>query len=131
DAWNGKDADAFAAAFAEDGVTIGWDGSELAGRAAIAAELARIFADHEPGRYLGKLRGVRPLGADVELLRAVSGVVPAGQDQLRPELNAQQALLPERRDGRWQVVLYQNTPAQLHGRPDLADQLTAELLELL
>jgi hypothetical protein len=25
------------------------------------------------------------------------------------------------------VVLYQNTPAQLHGRPDLVERLTEEL----
>jgi hypothetical protein len=29
------------------------------------------------------------------------------------------------------VILFQNTPAQFHGRPDLAEQLTAELRQLL
>ncbi len=32
-----------------------------------------------------------------------------------------------RRDSAWRIALFQNTPAQLHGRPDLANALTEEL----
>ena len=127
DAWNAGDADAFAAAFLDDGEVVGFDGSQLAGRAAIAAELGRIFADHPTGRYVAKVRSVRSLAPDVALLRAVAGMVPAGQSDLKPELNAVQALLAIRRDAGWRAVLFQNTPAQFHGRPDLVEALTAEL----
>ena len=127
DAWNAGDADAFAAAFLDDGEVVGFDGSQLAGRAAIAAELGRIFADHPTGRYVAKVRSVRSLAPDVALLRAVAGMVPAGQSDLKPELNAVQALLAIRRDAEWRAVLFQNTPAQFHGRPDLVEALTAEL----
>ena len=127
DTWNRADAGGFAALFAPDGAVVGFDGSQMTGRNEIADELGRIFADHTTGAYVGKVRGVRALGADAAVLRAVSGIVPAGRDDLEPSLNAVQALVAERRDGEWRVVLYQNTPAQLHGRPELAEALTQEL----
>jgi uncharacterized protein (TIGR02246 family) len=126
-AWNEDDAEAFAAAFAEDGEVIGFDGSEMRGRAAIASELGRIFADHATGSYVGIVRSVRPLGEDAFLLRAVAGVVPAGAADLKPELNSVQSLVASWHDGRWLIDLYHNTPAQLHGRPEAAAALTAEL----
>jgi uncharacterized protein (TIGR02246 family) len=127
DAWNARDADAFARCFAEDGVTYGFDGSELAGRAAIAEELGRIFRDHETGRYVAIVRSVRSLGDDVALLRAVVGMVPAGRDDLEPQLNAAQTLLVQRHADGWRVVQLQNTQAQYHGRPEAVEELTAEL----
>jgi uncharacterized protein (TIGR02246 family) len=126
-AWNEDDAEAFAGAFAEDGEVIGFDGSETHGRTAIASELGRIFADHATGSYVGIVRSVRPLGEDAFLLRAVAGIVPAGADDLKPELNSVQSLVASWHDGRWLIDLYHNTPAQLHGRPEAAAALTAEL----
>ena len=35
------------------------------------------------------------------------------------------------RDDEWRAVLYQNTPAQLHGRPELVESLTEELRQEL
>lgn len=127
DAWNRQSAADFAAPFAEDGEAVGFDGSENRTRTKIAEELERIFADHETGSYVGKVRSVRMLGPDTALLRAVAGLVPAGQTDLNPELNAVQSLVAERRDGTWRIVLYQNTPAQFHGRPELVESLTDEL----
>jgi uncharacterized protein (TIGR02246 family) len=126
-AWNADDADAFAALFADDGQVVGFDGSEIARRASIAEQMAAIFADHATGSYVGIVRSVRPLGGDAALLRAVSGVVPAGESDFKPELNAIQSLVAERRDGSWQIILYHNTPAQFHGRPELVEALTEEL----
>lgn len=125
--WNADDADGFAAPFAEDGEVVGFDGSEIAGRAQIAEQMARVFAGHATGTYVGIVRDVRRLGDDAALLRAVSGVVPAGEDDLKPELNAIQSLVACRREESWQVVLYHNTPAQFHGRPELVEALTEEL----
>ena len=125
--WNTDDAEAFATPFAVDGELVGFDGSEVAGRERIAEQMAEIFADHATGRYVGIVRGVRRLGDDSALLRAVSGVVPAGEGDLKPELNAIQSLVAHRSDKGWRVILYQNTPAQFHGRPDLSEALTAEL----
>jgi uncharacterized protein (TIGR02246 family) len=129
--WNETDADAFAAPFADDGTVIGFDGSELVGRRAIVAEMSRIFADHRPARYVSKVRTIELLGSDVLLLRAVVGMIPPNEAELHPDRNAWQTLVATRRDGRWQIVLFQNTPAQFHGRPDLAERLTDELTQLL
>jgi uncharacterized protein (TIGR02246 family) len=129
--WNADDAEAFAGVFSGDGEVVGFDGSQIAGRASIAAEMARIFADHATGRYVGIVRSVRPLGPDAAVLRSVAGVVPAGQDDVKPELNSVQTLVAERTGGDWRVVVYHNTPAQFHGRPELAESLTEELRQEL
>jgi hypothetical protein len=42
-------------------------------------------------------------------------------------VNAVQTLVAVRRDGAWQVAVYQNTPAAFHGRPELSQSLTEEL----
>jgi uncharacterized protein (TIGR02246 family) len=125
--WNAADADAFASVFADDGEVIGFDGSEVVGRAQIAEQMAAIFDDHATGTYVGIVRDVRSLGAEAALLRAVSGVVPAGKKDIEPSLNATQSLVAQRRADGWRVVLYQNTPAQYHGRPEAVEALSTEL----
>ncbi|HEX6553218.1 MAG TPA: SgcJ/EcaC family oxidoreductase [Ktedonobacteraceae bacterium] len=131
DGWNKHSADAFAAPFADDGDSIGFDGSQLIGRAEIISSLQRIFADHPTAPYVGKVRSVRLLSPDVALLRAVAGMVPPAMSDIEPALNTIQTLVAARRDGTWRVVLFQNTPAQFHGRPELVQQLTEELRQLL
>jgi hypothetical protein len=49
----------------------------------------------------------------------------------RPAVNRMQSLVAVRRDGQWRITLYQNTPAQFHGRPHLVEEMTAELRQLL
>jgi uncharacterized protein (TIGR02246 family) len=129
--WNARSGAAFAAPFAEDGEAVGFDGYQHAGRATIAADLDRIFAGHATPTYVGLVRGVRALAPGAAVLRAVAGMVPPGQADLDPRLNAVQTVVAARRDGEWRVALFQNTPAQFHGRPDLADALTAELRQVL
>jgi uncharacterized protein (TIGR02246 family) len=131
DAWNQRDARAFAALVAEDGNVVGYDGSQIDGRADVESQIGQIFADHQTAKYVGKIREVRYLAGDVALLRAVVGMVPPGQSDLNPAVNAIQSLVGIKRAGKWQIALFQNTPAQLHGRPDLVQQLTDELRQLL
>lgn len=131
EAWNQRDAHAYAGLIAEDGNLVGFDGSQIDGRAAIETQIGQIFADHQTATYVGKIREVRYLAADVALLRAVVGMIPPGQTDLNPDVNAIQSLVGIKRDGEWQIALFQNTPAQLHGRPDLVQQLTDELRQLL
>jgi uncharacterized protein (TIGR02246 family) len=127
DGWNKGSGDDFASPFAEDGEVIGFDGSQNKGRAVIADEMNKIFSDHATGRYVGKVRSFRSLGPQAALLRAVAGIVPAGQSEIDPKLNSVQALIAEQTEGEWRVVLYHNTPAEFHGRPDLVESLTEEL----
>lgn len=57
-AWNDRDADAFADLFTTDGSLVGFDGSQVESRAAIAEHLGAVFADHEPAAYVANVREV-------------------------------------------------------------------------
>jgi uncharacterized protein (TIGR02246 family) len=127
EAWNKRDARGFAAQFADDGSTVGYDGSQLDGRATIATELGRIFADHTPATYVARVRELRTLGSGAVLLRAVAGMVPPNGSALMPDRHAIQSLVAIADNGTPRIALYQNTPAQFHGRPALVEQLTKEL----
>jgi uncharacterized protein (TIGR02246 family) len=131
DAWNRRDAEGYGALFAENGVAIGFDGSEHQGRAGITAEIGGIFAHHQTGRYVGKVREVQFLTPDVAIAYAVAGTVPHGQTEINPAINALQTLVAARDGDGWRIALLQNTPAQYHGRPELAQQLTEELRQSL
>ena len=129
--WNAGDAAAMAAAIAHDGLVVGFDGSQMVGREAVATELGRIFADHDTANYVTKVRSVRSLSSDTGLLYAVAGMVPPGGTEIMAEQNAVQTVVAHRTDEDWMVALFQTTPAQLHGRPELSEALTEELAELL
>jgi len=131
EAWNQRDAGRFAALFEEDANAVGFDGSMMNGRGEIEFELSRIFADHVTAAYLGIIRQVRFPATDTAVLRAVCGMVPPGKRDINPAVNAVQALVAVKRDGGWRIALYQNTPAQFHGRLELAQSLTEELRKLL
>jgi uncharacterized protein (TIGR02246 family) len=128
DGWNGHDGEAFAAPFGADGEMIGFDGSHVHGRDAIAESMSTIFADHETAPYTVKVKDVRRLGDDVGLLLlAAAGMIPPGRTELEPSRHTWQTVLAARRDGEWTVVLFQNTPAQFHGRPDEVERFTEDL----
>lgn len=127
DSWNERSAGKMARWFTLDGSVIGFDGSQMNGREEIEREIRRIFTDHVTARYVGIVREVRFLSPDAALLRAVVGMVPPGGADINPATNAIQSLVAVRQAGGWCVALYQNTPAQFHGRPDLAERLTEEL----
>ena len=131
DGWNRHSADAFAATFTPDGVSIGFDGSQMSGQTEIAATLQQIFDNHLTAPYISKVRDVHFLSPEVAVLRAVAVMVPPGQTDINPEVNTIQTLVAVRRDGTWRIALFQNTPAQFHGRPELVQQLTDELRQLL
>jgi uncharacterized protein (TIGR02246 family) len=130
-AWNGRDADAFAALFAPDGAMVGFDGSQAATVDGIAGHLRPIFEDHPTAAYVAKVREVRPLGIGGALLRAIAGMVPPGGRELKPELNAVHALVAEETADGWRIALFQNTPARYDGQPELAQRHTAELAPLV
>ena len=58
--WNAWNATGFAAPFTDDADVIGFDGSQMTGRAEIEATLRQIFADHETGAYVGIVRKCTP-----------------------------------------------------------------------
>jgi uncharacterized protein (TIGR02246 family) len=127
DAWNARDAAGFAALFAHDGVSIGFDGTEVIGRPDIARHLGEIFASHPTPRYLGKIHEVRALSESTALVRAVAGMIPCGAEDLDPKLHTVQTLVVHAAGGTWRIALLQSTPAQFHGRPEAVEALTREL----
>ena len=129
--WNQRNGDAFATPFAQDAEVIGFDGSQMTGRVQIASTLGQIFADHITASYVSKVKSVRLLSPEVAVLRAIVGMVSPGQSDLNPAVNAHQTLVATKHGGRWYIALLQTTPAQFHGRPDLVEQMTEELRQLL
>src|SRR4030095_397843 len=92
DSWNRREADKFASLFSETAQVIGFDGSQMTGQEVIGAELAGIFADHMTATYVSKIREVRFPTKNVAILRAVVGMIPRGQSELNPNVNAIQTL---------------------------------------
>jgi len=128
--WNRRSAGEMADLVAEDGNLNGFDGSQINGRSEVEAVLGQIFADHQTAAYVGIVRQVRFLSPSVALLRAVVGMVPPGQSDINPAVNAVQTLVAAKQQGQWRIALLQNTPAAFHGRPELGEQLTKELQQL-
>src|SRR3954453_7718042 len=126
-AWNSRDARAFAAVFTEDGSAVGFDGSQMNGRDSIDIELSAIFANHQTATYVAKIRELRSLDQNTTLIRAVVGMIPSGQQALNPSANAVQSIVVLRQADGFRIALLHNTPAAFHGRPELASQLTEEL----
>jgi len=76
EAWNARDADAFASLFTADASVVGFDGSLMNSAAQVASELRAIFAHHQTASYVAKVREVRQLDSRTFLLRAVVGMAP-------------------------------------------------------
>lgn len=131
DAWNRRSAADYAALFDPQALVVGFDGSVMDGSAAVRDELGRIFADHETARYVGKIRSMGQFSPDGVLIHAVCGMVPPGMQDINPAVNAVQTLVAIRGADEWRILLFQNTPAQFHGRPELSTALTEELRQLL
>ena len=131
DSWNRKSGGDFASLFLEDGEAVGFDGSSHTGRSQIESDLTNLFSRHIPAAYVGIVRTIRFLAPDVAMLRAVAGMVPPGQQDIYPAVNAVQTLVARRENQVWRIALFQNTPAAYHGRPELTQKLTEELRQEL
>ena len=129
--WNKRRASEMTDLFAEDGNLVGFDGSQINGRSEARSVLSQIFADHQTASYLGIVKEVRLLSPDVAILRAVAGMIPPGQSDINPEVNAVQTLVSVKQQNKWSIALFQNTPAAFHGRPELSERLTEELRQAL
>ncbi|MBV7508453.1 SgcJ/EcaC family oxidoreductase [Bacillus sp. sid0103] len=131
DAWNERSAKGMAALFTDDGESIGFDGSQTIGRQEIFSHLKPIFEHHPTARFVSKVKEVRLLSSEIAILRAIAGMVPPGQADINANVNTHHTLVVVKREGDWRIQLFQNTPAQYHGRPELVEQMTEELREIL
>jgi len=131
DRWNSGDASGMAELLSANGNVVGFDGSQMNGRAEMAATLGKIFAEHATAAYISIVREVRFVSDHVAILRAVVGMVPPGKADINPAVNAVQSIVAVREDGEWRIALFHNTPAAYHGRPEASEALTEELRRAL
>lgn len=110
---------------------IGFDGSKVIGKKEILLHLEPIFEQHPTARFITKVKEIRLLGTEVAIIHAIAGMIPPGKTDIEPKVNAIQTLVAVKKDGFWRVELFQNTPAQFHGRPELVVEMTNELQHLL
>jgi uncharacterized protein (TIGR02246 family) len=129
--WNNQDAKGMASLCSDNANMIGFDGSEMNGQNQIEKELKQIFSNHKTAKYVWKVKEVKLLNSEVALLRAIVGMVPPDKKDINPATNAIQSLIALKQNSTWTISLFQNTPAQFHGRPELVEQMTKELSELL
>ncbi len=131
DAWNNRNASGMAELFTEDGESIGFDGSQSIGRMEIFSHLNPIFEHRPTATFVSKVKSVRFLSKNVAILRAIAGMIPPGASDINPKVNTLHTLIVIYTEGNWRIQLFQNTPAQFHGRPELVEQMTEELRQLL
>ncbi len=127
EAWDKRNARDYALQFASDASLVGFDGSQVNGQLDIGAHVTEVFTHHQTPRYVSIVREVRLVSGDVALLRADTGLVPAGKDDIDPALNAVQSMVAVQKGAAWKIALFHNTPAAYHMRPELGKQLTEEL----
>lgn len=125
--WNETNARTFSELFSESGSMVGFDGTTASGKQDIYNHLSSIFADHTPGKFISIVRDIKVLCPSVGLLKAVAGMVLPGEKQINPKTNTIQSLVVVSEMGHFRVVLFQNTPAAFHGRPQVVEHLTEEL----
>ena len=131
DGWNQRSGAAVSAVFADDGEMIGFDGSQTVGRLSIAAEFRKIFGSHRTPSYVALIRSVRPMVPGVAVLHAHAGMIPAGGNDLDPDLLTVHTVVALEGAGRWRISLLQATPAAWHAHPEARDALVEELRGLL
>jgi uncharacterized protein (TIGR02246 family) len=127
DAWDKRNARDYALQFASDATLVGFDGSQVNGQLEIGAHVSEVFTHHQTPCYVPIVREVRLLVSDVTLLRANTGLIPPGKEDIDVNLNAIQSMVAVQKGGNWKIALFQNTPAAFHMRPELGKQLTEEL----
>lgn len=127
EAWDKRNARDFALLFASDGNLVGFDGSQVNGQLEVGGHLSQIFSHHQTPAYVSIVREVRSVAPDVTLLRANTGLIPPGKDDIDPALNAVQSMVAVQKGGVWKIALFQHTPAAFHERPDAVKKLTEEL----
>lgn len=131
ESWNERHASRFANFFVNNGNVVGFDGSQMNGKSEIESVLGRIFADHVTATYGSIIRDLRFVSLSTAILRAVVGMVPRGQSDINPTVNAIQTLVAAKQRSKWHIEAFQNTPAALHGQPEASAKLTEELRQML
>jgi uncharacterized protein (TIGR02246 family) len=108
--WAAHDAEAFADLFTEDGTLI-LPGVYKKGRDEIRAFMAAGYVGPYQGtRVTGTPLDIKPLAPGAVALLTVGGVIAAGATELSDKAAIRASWILVKRDGRWQLAVYQNCP---------------------
>lgn len=108
--WNRGSGDEFAAAFAEHGDLVAFDGTHFRGRPEISTFHQELFDKWMRGtRLVGRIESVRFLGPDVALMHAVGGTVMRGKTEPSTARDSIQTYVAARENGEWHLAAFQNT----------------------
>lgn len=129
--WNDQSADGMADLITENGHMIGYDGSQMDGPEDVRKTIGEIFKQYPTGIFITVTKDIRFLSDKIAFLRASSGIVPRGGDDINPNVNAHQTMIAVEENGQWKISLFQNTPAQYHMAPEKKDEMSAELRKQL
>ncbi|MGW9213224.1 SgcJ/EcaC family oxidoreductase [Embleya sp. NPDC055664] len=111
DAWDAHDADAFVADYTEDACAI-LPGSYRRSREDVRRSMAAGFDGFLKGSTTdNKILGIRFLNDDVALVVSESNVIFPGETEAPADRAAIATWVLTRRDGRWLLASYQNSPA--------------------
>ncbi|MFE7131871.1 SgcJ/EcaC family oxidoreductase [Streptomyces sp. NPDC057638] len=109
-AWAAQDADAFAEVFTPDGTMI-IPGVFQQGREAIRSFLAQAFQGPFKGtRVTGTPVDLRFAGAESGILITRGGILAPGESEPSAERAVNASWVVIKRDGRWLLAAYQNSP---------------------
>lgn len=109
-AWAAHDADAFAHLFTSDGTLI-LPGVYKKGREQIREFMAAQYAGPYKGtRVTGAPLDIKPLAEGAVALLTIGGVMEPGEAELSDDAAIRASWILVRREGRWQLAVYQNCP---------------------
>ena len=110
-AWADNDADGFVRHYTEDATAV-LPGSVRGSRDAVRDAMAAGFAGPLRGSTaLDRRVGLRFVGADAAIALSEAGILFAGESELPPERRVNATWVFARRDGRWMIAAYHNSPA--------------------
>ncbi|MEV0899230.1 SgcJ/EcaC family oxidoreductase [Actinoplanes sp. NPDC049802] len=110
-AWSRNDAAGIAEVFTEDGIMILPGDVFKKGRDEVLAFMAAAFAGPFKGTGVtGRPVDVRFVADDVALIRTHGGILAPGETEIAPELAVRSTWVTVKRNGKWQLAAYQNSP---------------------
>jgi len=117
EAWNNGDADAFVAEYLEDASAI-IPGAYMKSRQEIQGAMAYSFNGPLKGTLASsKVLDVRFLTADVAVVISESATLVPGESEAPPERTTFANWVLAKRDGKWRLAAYSNSPSVMPGRP--------------
>lgn len=110
-AWDAGDADAFVAEYTEDATAI-LPGSFRRSREEVRTNMAVGFASYLQGSTTtNEIHSIRFLGTDAAVVVSETGILFPGETAVPADLVANATWVLEKRDEKWLVAAYHNSPA--------------------